>query len=640
MPELTAKVKGIVEKILWENSLWEELKGFFLDVMPTDQELTVIQARKAYSVFKVIHKAYPEEFSQFPLARVINDRSIGEWLVTNVGSPPTKIKIVDDTLFNGNTMRRCIDLLKAYGYGRDKVECYVFMLNEDLLNKRYVMAENSRREESVSFIDSVVDRAGHDVIRHTGTLHLDYGLANATPYGCPIHFSAAKPRGELRKLARQIVEVVHAASEPYIAYFPSYCVPMEDAAVLLFDSKEFPEPEQLFDFQFKPEIASMFALFVESTFEAGEMHGVYSFYGMLDVDSPYESYRMIRFYANYRLRQVMIIPYSILKPYKSVSVDLKNHEAIPSFIKAYLHTLNERLPENELRKVREENNKALLRLIRYARAYEIICKTLGIELEKYRDKGSFIARSFSIENNYWQNVERLLQNPELFTWLPDDQFIPVIEDEKTHGKLSSYQIANVYRDRKPIHKNAYDVFFNGMSDESRRTKGITNGTLAGKIVESIGQYELYSKWELSMFAYALIVLMCDRGVGVPGANAVINDNGDVTVASIVRDGELAVEAYAAIPGLFGLPWAVNRVRELCGKKWAEARDGFWKSLYELFPDARKQVIEDFRKLGEAYIGDYIIHPAEYYKYQEWISPPELKTFNMLVDDYEGVGSNC
>ncbi len=636
------EIIAIIDEILGKEK-GSDLLDFFRAVMPeSEDELTIILARKANAVYKVFAKAYPEIFGAYN-ARVIHDRNIGEWLATN--PKPAKVNLVDDTIFYGKSMNRCLDLLAGYGFTETDIECFVFYVNEDLLDEDKVAGINKTIdkkkdpcERPVIYIEKSVASSKLSPSSRKGNLVTNYKyMADSKSY--TVYYVAARARGDLRHLARYFVELIHAAAEPYVAYLPVYQFSMHEAASMLFGLDDFPDPDHFLKLPFtdgiKSKLENNSPHSYNTTFASGEIRDVFSACAFLDTHLPHEKFSMLRFYANYRLKIVTIIPYTVFDAYTSTITDLKNYisnkSAFPSAIHDFLYCDN----GNVL--VQEENHKTLNRLTRYTRSLCIAKEVFGSSLNDHRHGSSIIDKAF---NTVDCNVEALLSDKSLFNWLPDGaELSATLQDEKAVEDLVSYEIPKLYSDKKPIHKHAFDLYFNKISNDRRRTHGVSVDLFAKHAVNKIG---VYKRWDISALAYILIVILCDRGVSIPSARTKKKD-GVFHSASVLRDGEMAVEAYAEIPGLWGLPWMVSKVRGLCGNEWSAQRTKLCEKLKAHIGDHRSELVDKFfsveKDKGNT-IGDYLIHGDKNYFYREWESPVELDLFNIIVKDYEQRYQSC
>ena len=644
MSERSEMVKVVINDIIGEQG--KQLKEFFLDAMPAEGELSIILARKAYDLFKVFQVAYPNDFNPFA-QRVIHDGNIIEWLSNN--GFPSHINVVDDTLFNGKTMQRTLDLLLSFpNIKMQNISSYVFYVNERLRDAKYVSQFNEDvvKEKNKRTIFHLFDKPKSEEKRiavHTAMLYKDYGIRVENAEGhmeqtlCSIYYVCPKERGELRATAHRFIELIHAASEPYVTYFPTYELSMDKDAGLLYEGAIFPKPDSLLSSKLKSDLVDKIDIIFDTTFNAIEAHGIHSFVMVLKNTSDYERITMLRLYANYNQRRVLIIPYSIFKPYvTSAKINVFDHlgekqESFYSILQGYL------LCNAQDNKIREENNKALFRMIRYVRAMEIAERLIGGEIEEFRRKDDFIDKVFSNGKTSWASAHKLLRDSAIFNWNVSDEIDPSFEDVDAVKIFNEHTIPDrLIGGHDTVHKQAFDLAFDRMSDEKHRTKGVVAGRIANIVRDKIlSAYKFYEKvtWDISDLAYTLLVVLCDRGVAIPSTKTKLSAIGFHT-DFLLKDGENAVEALSDIPGMFGLPWLVYNVKKRCENKWGEEETGFWEKLNVLGNcDEFRKRIDEVLQLNSDLLGDYIIYPEAHYKFNKWASPPELKLFNDVYAEY-------
>ena len=117
-------------------------------------------------------------------------------------------------------------------------------------------------------------------------LHIDVWFGDRTPYQRNVYYVRAEECGALRRLSREIVEIIHANSTPYVVSLPTYRLSFEDAAKLLFETDEnpnpnFPRPKELLEFNFARKLTQSLSIVANTTFVSGELHGVYCFCAIL-----------------------------------------------------------------------------------------------------------------------------------------------------------------------------------------------------------------------------------------------------------------------------------------------------------------------------------------------------------------------
>jgi hypothetical protein len=608
--------------------------------MPKEEgAVTIILARKAYALFSVFLSVEKETFIQYA-DRVVHDRAFGEWLSVNK-EKINKIRVVDDTLLHGNALRNCLEMLRARGYDNDKVAAYIFAINEQLADRKFVRNINVSKEKQRTLLLLKEGKAvtkGANISEdklYTGELCNCYdgcfdesSSDAASTY--KVYYNRKVERKESRRLARQFVEAIHASSNPYIANMPVYSLDFTQAANLLFDKSVFPDKKDLYTTVFRHELVSKISYSLNSAFESGEMHGVHSLCSVLNAEyfnAKYEQAPMVRIYANYVLEKVLIIPCSLFKSYTS---SILHFNDFPESIRKYLHDDSSKI-------IMQDNHKTLLRILHYGRAMEIMEFLFGdiLDVSKLNTiKQPFFSSEASNIKALWESMKPALSNKIIFNWNngTGEKCAAAYADDDAAKRLSKYTIPGIFQKGVLLHKQSYDVYFDSLSNIYRRTKGVSLAYFIETISKRLEQRQRYQRSSakqlnldgLRMIAHAFSSVLCDRGVGIPTINVVAPEGANYySVGLRLCDGEMSSEAFAKVPGLACMPSVVYNIHMVCPKrKWNPSRSkriaGIKRDLYDKIQEKLNDesftpfVDHFFHEVSDYEFGDYLIQPKGCY----------------------------
>jgi hypothetical protein len=626
-----------------DDRLTDKLLNFFLKAMPSkDNQITVMMARKCYSLYRTFLKAFPESFKEYDDRRVIHSRAVGEWLSLannkeiSDNRSTYEVKLVDDTLLHGSTISKSFRRLLDYGFSPKKISAYIYAIDSRLTDPTFINELHKTKNEDGSprfknsllhLCDMYTDVKDDDLCagKLKSDVEAEYGIKKRYQIECPVNFWGAVAHTGVRRFSNFFVQAIHATSVPYESNMPVYECTFEDAAKYLFGLPSFPAKENFFNTRFRDELK--LGVSFDTTAPTSKPHGVYIRVAFPNINPGiFEHYPMIRIYANYELRQVLIIPDTTFKPYTS---EMESSEDFPECVRMYLERPrpNENADEKDLElRITQGYHKTLSRIMRYGRALEIMRTVFEDVLKdnlvpqpffqlESRDSDNFLALWKNIESNINNCVEWVsdAKSPKANAFGCADKLKKLGKYEKPTLKPEMYK--EQYRDIN-LKIFSYDKYLDTLSTIYKRTDGISLMSFAWFVM--IQDKDEVDTDKKSRWSHALIVSLCDRGAGVTSIKAVPWEE-KIVVGVRMRDGELSSEKYSLFDGFDCMPETVHDLYlSTPSEKWKDIK----KKVRQKCLDAIKGTafenlqgyVEDFFSLSQYEYGDYNIDARSRYSY--------------------------
>ncbi|MDR2570627.1 MAG: hypothetical protein LBD23_10090 [Oscillospiraceae bacterium] len=633
----------------------DDERDFFLSVIPKDiYTLTIILAKKAYALFKAYQSEYSEKCTKFKehTDYIIHDKIICEWFADNkediekmkATGNSLKIRVVDDTLLHGNSLRNCLEILRAFDYGAESVDVYVFAVNEQLARKNHVDEINNSKHCKRKLLYLNEKEQNIEDFLFCGELENCYdNCFDSTKYETEIpyniYYYKKCSRSTSRRQSRMNLELIHTESVPYITNMPIYSLSFDEAGEYLFETQEFRDENKLIETPFRCASADRYSF--GSSFDTSMINKVSSLCAVLTDGKGnsktlfnYEQTAMVRILVNYELMRVLVVPYSIFKPcYSSASTI----DDFPEETRVLMNPVDKQDDTYDI--IMMENHKTFIRLLQYGRALELAKELFGEHYEAvtamcFLPQPVLSEMSSSIAA-LWEKAKATLLTNEMFRW---DEKERRFADKTAKTKLRKYNIPEFFFKVTGIHKQSYDLYFDSISNIYQRTRGISSADFLADLLERTRRYynDPVSQSQ-DYFVNAFFAALCDRGVGISSIGARKVKNG-YAVGSRLCDGEMTSEAYAKVEGLEYLPLVVFTIHRECPsqEQWGKTiKQSLKNRITEKLsnPSLTRFVDDIFKKVTMYEYGDYLIHNEEYYDYNKDDLTSEQRLFAEIEHEF-------